>query len=59
MYLKLTPSGLTGNATANAQIKCGYTEAKKIIEDGHTTIARKQNKSRLAEIRLQQARENL
>jgi hypothetical protein len=49
MYLKL----ITGNATANAQLNADMQN--KIIEDGHTTIAKKN--SRLAEIRLQQARE--
>jgi hypothetical protein len=41
MYLKLTPSGLTGNATANAQLNADIQKQNKIIEDGHTTIAKK------------------
>jgi hypothetical protein len=41
------------------KLNADIQKQNKIIEDGHTTIARKQNKSRLAEIRLQQAREKL
>jgi hypothetical protein len=52
-----TPSGLNINTSLNAQINADLQKQKKIIEDLHATIAKKAEQSRLAEIRLQQARE--
>lgn len=52
-----TPSGLTNNSTANAQINAEIKKHNAEIEKLHATIAKKAEQSRLAEIRLQQARE--
>ena len=52
-----TPSGLTNNSTANAQINAEIKKQNAEIEKLHATIAKKAEQSRLAEIRLQQARE--
>ena len=52
-----TPSGLNNNTTANAQINADIKKQNTEIEKLHATIAKGAEQSRLAEIRLQQARE--
>jgi len=52
-----TPSGLGNNTAINSQINADIKKQAVELEKLHTTIAKKAETSRLAEIRLQQARE--
>jgi len=52
-----TPSGLGNNSAMNAQINADIKKQTLEVEKLHATIAKKAETSRLAEIRLQQARE--
>jgi hypothetical protein len=52
-----TPSGLTANSTNNAQVMADLQKQQDAITKLHDTLAKKAEQSRLAEIKLQQARE--